>query len=155
METAIFGAGCFWGVEDAFSKVPGVVSAESGYSGGTVSNPGYEQVCSGTTGHAETVRVTFDPSAVSYGRLLDLFWKIHNPTTRNRQGPDIGSQYRSVIFYTTPEQGEEARASKEAVDRSGRFPSPVVTVIEPAREFWRAEEYHQQYHKKHGRCCGT
>jgi peptide-methionine (S)-S-oxide reductase len=156
METALFGAGCFWGVQDTFSRITGVTATAAGYAGGTTKNPTYEQVCSGLTGHAEVVQVTFDPARVSYDALLDVFWSAHDPTTLNRQGPDIGAQYRSVIFYYTPEQERAARASKERLERSGRYRRPVVTLIEPAGEFYRAEEYHQNYHAKHGRsCCGT
>lgn len=150
-EKATFGAGCFWGVEEAFRHLPGVVDTAVGFMGGTLANPTYEDVCTGRTGHAEVVEVTYDPAQVSYRDLLDLFWSIHDPTTPNRQGPDIGTQYRSVIFYHTPEQEAAARASKQEVERSGRFRRPIVTAIEPAGTFWRAEEYHQQYLAKHGR----
>jgi len=149
-ETATFGAGCFWGVEEAFRRVPGVVETAVGFMGGTLENPTYPDVCTGRTGHAEAVQVTYDPSVVSYRALLDVFWSVHDPTTPNRQGPDVGTQYRSVIFYHTPEQETEARASKEEEGRSGRFRRPIVTAIEPARTFWRAEEYHQQYFAKRG-----
>ncbi|WP_281768105.1 peptide-methionine (S)-S-oxide reductase MsrA [Methanoculleus bourgensis] len=150
-EKVTFGAGCFWGVEEAFRCVPGVVDTAVGFMGGTLANPTYEDVCTGRTGHAEVVEVTYDPAQVSYQDLLDLFWSIHDPTTPNRQGPDIGTQYRSVIFYHTPEQEAAARASKQEVERLGRFRRPIVTAIEPAGTFWRAEEYHQQYLAKHGR----
>ncbi|MBT0733482.1 peptide-methionine (S)-S-oxide reductase MsrA [Methanoculleus bourgensis] len=150
-EKATFGAGCFWGVEEAFRHLPGVVDTAVGFMGGTLANPTYEDVCTGRTGHAEVVEVTYDPAQVSYRDLLDLFWSIHDPTTPNRQGPDIGTQYRSVIFHHTPEQEAAARASKQEVERSGRFRRPIVTAIEPAGTFWRAEEYHQQYLAKHGR----
>ena len=150
-EKATFGAGCFWGVEEAFRHLPGVVDTAVGFMGGTLANPTYEDVCTGRTGHAEVVEVTYDPAQVSYQDLLDLFWSIHDPTTPNRQGPDVGTQYRSVIFYHTPEQEAAARASKQEVERSGRFRRPIVTAIEPAGTFWRAEEYHQQYLAKHGR----
>ena len=149
-ERATFGAGCFWGVEETFRRVPGVVETAVGFMGGTLENPTYEDVCTGRTGHAEVVQVTYDPGAVSYRALLDVFWSVHDPTTQNRQGPDIGAQYRSVIFYHTPEQEKEARASKEEEGRSGRFRRPIVTSIEPAGTFWRAEEYHQQYFAKRG-----
>ncbi|MEP0765188.1 MAG: peptide-methionine (S)-S-oxide reductase MsrA [Fimbriimonadia bacterium] len=149
-QVATFAAGCFWGVEEAFRRVQGVLDTEVGYTGGTVANPTYHEVCSGRTGHAEAVRVTFDPSVVSYSELLDLFWGIHDPTTPNRQGPDIGSQYRSAIFFHSPEQEQEARASLQSQEASGRFGRPIVTQIEPAQEFYRAEDYHQQYLAKRG-----
>ncbi|NLM30360.1 MAG: peptide-methionine (S)-S-oxide reductase MsrA [Methanomicrobiales archaeon] len=144
-EKATFGAGCFWGVEEAFRRLPGVLDTAVGFMGGSLANPTYADVCTGRSGHAEVVEVTYDPMLVSYKDLLDLFWSIHDPTTLNRQGPDIGSQYRSVIFYHTPEQEAEARASKQDMEHSGRFGRPIVTAIEPAGTFWRAEEYHQQY----------
>ncbi|WP_214020269.1 peptide-methionine (S)-S-oxide reductase MsrA [Methanoculleus sp.] len=150
LERATFGAGCFWGVEETFRHVPGVVDTAVGFMGGTVENPTYPEVCTGRTGHAEVVQVTYDPAEVPYRELLDVFWNAHDPTTPNRQGPDIGTQYRSVIFYHTPEQEKGARASKEDMERSGRFRRPIVTAIEPAGTFWRAEEYHQQYFAKHG-----
>ena len=149
-EVALFGAGCFWGVEALFRSVPGVLSARSGYAGGKVANPTYEQVCTDRTGHAEVVEVTFDPSRVSYDDLLRVFWENHNPTTLNRQGPDIGTQYRSVIFYTSPEQEREAIASRAALEASKRFNRPIVTAIEPAPPFYEAEEYHQRYLEKRG-----
>lgn len=148
MEKATFGAGCFWGVEASFSKIKGVVSTEAGYAGGWTENPTYEDVCTGNTGHAEVVRVEFDPEVVSYEKLLDLFWSIHDPTTLNRQGPDVGTQYRSVIFYHTPEQEKVARKSRDRVERRGSFTDPIVTEIVPARNFYRAEEYHQKYFEK-------
>jgi peptide-methionine (S)-S-oxide reductase len=151
LKTATFGAGCFWGVEAAFRKVPGVTTTAAGYMGGHTKNPTYDQVCSGRTGHAEVVQVTYDPAQVTYDRLLFVFWSIHDPTQLNRQGPDVGSNYRSVIFYHDAEQAEIARRSKEELQVSGRFGSGrIVTVIQPATEFWRAEEYHQQYFEKHG-----
>ena len=153
MKQATFAAGCFWGIEYAFRRVPGVIDAESGYTGGTVAEPTYHDVCTGRTGHAETVRVTYDPAKVSYGQLLETFWKIHDPTQLNRQGPDVGSQYRSAIFFHDTEQEEAARASLAKLDSSGRFSRPVVTQISPAGPFWRAEEYHQRYHEKHGGSC--
>jgi peptide-methionine (S)-S-oxide reductase len=149
-EKATFGAGCFWGVEEMFRNIKGVASATSGYAGGATENPTYEDVCSHQTGHAEVVEVEFDPAQVTYEQLLDVFWSNHDPTTRDRQGPDIGSQYRSVVFYHSPGQQEAAAAKKEALDRSGRFRRPIVTQIEPAPAFYRAEEYHQQYLRKHG-----
>ncbi len=147
---AIFAAGCFWGIEAAFLDVPGVLDATSGYTGGSVTNPTYKQVCSGKTGHAEAVEVTYNPDEVSYEQLLHVFWQIHNPTTLNRQGFDIGSQYRSAIFFLTPEQEAIARASKEQLEQAGTYRKPVVTEITPASEFYRAEEYHQRYYEKHG-----
>jgi len=149
-ETATFGAGCFWGVEHSFRQVEGVVNTAVGYAGGSVDEPTYRQVCSGNTGHAEVVQVMYDPDKVSYDQLLDTFWSIHDPTTKNRQGPDIGYQYRSVIFYHSAEQQAAAEASKQKLDESGRYHRPVVTAIEPAGSFWRAEEYHQRYYEKHG-----
>ncbi|BCW97437.1 MAG: hypothetical protein KatS3mg024_0264 [Armatimonadota bacterium] len=150
LQKATFGAGCFWGVEAAFRKVEGVVDTAVGYSGGHTENPTYEDVCSHTTGHAEVVQVTFDPSKVSYRQLLDVFWNIHDPTQVNRQGPDIGDQYRSVIFYHSEEQRRAAEESKAALEASGRLDRPVATKIEPAKTFWRAEEYHQRYYEKRG-----
>src|SRR3954464_319493 len=151
MKFATFGAGCFWGVEEAFRQVEGVVNTEVGYSGGTTENPTYHDVCTDQTGHAEVVRVEYDPDKVTYEDLLDLFWQVHDPTTLNRQGPDFGSQYRSVIFYHDDEQKEAAIASKEAQQAGGRFRRPVVTEITPASTFYRAEEYHQRYLEKQGR----
>ena len=150
MEKATFGAGCFWGVEAAFQEIEGVTSTAVGYSGGTLANPTYQDVCSGRTGHAEVVQVEYDPAKVSYDRLLDVFWDNHDPTTVNRQGPDVGEQYRSAIFFHTPEQEAAARASKARLEQSGRFRRPIVTEITPASEFWRAEEYHQRYLEKRG-----
>ncbi len=151
VKTATFGAGCFWGVEAAFRRVPGVTATAAGYMGGSTKNPGYEQVCSGITGHAEVVQVTYDPARVTYDELLSVFWSVHDPTQLNRQGPDVGSNYRSVIFYHDAEQGQKARRSKEELQVSGRFGfGRIVTAIQPAAEFWRAEEYHQQYFEKHG-----
>src|SRR5579884_2766532 len=150
IEKATFGAGCFWGVEAAFRQVPGVISTAVGYEGGTLDNPSYQDVCTDRTGHAEVVEVEYDPSKVSYDDLLKVFWENHNPTTRNRQGPDIGTQYRSVIFYHSPEQKKEAEASRDALEKSGKFKSPIVTEIVPAKTFWRAEDYHQQYLEKRG-----
>lgn len=149
---ATFAAGCFWGVEDFFRSVPGVVDAVSGYTGGSVAAPTYEQVCSGRTGHAEAVLVTFDPAVVSYEELLEAFWRHHDPTTPNRQGPDVGTQYRSAVFVHDPEQEGQARASVAAFQ--ARFARPIVTEITPASTFWPAEEYHQRYVAKtgHGAC---
>lgn len=147
---ATFGAGCFWHVEDAFRKVPGVVDAAVGFMGGRVANPSYERVCAGDTGHVEVCQVTYDPSVVSYEQLLEKFWEIHDPTQVNRQGPDVGSQYRSVIFTHTPEQAAAASTSKEALEQSKKFKKSIATSIEPADPFSRAEEYHQRYVEKHG-----
>lgn len=151
MEKATFGAGCFWGIEAAFRRLDGVELAESGYAGGTTEDPTYEQVCSGQTGHTEVVEVTFDPSKISYEQLLETFWDIHDPTTLNRQGPDIGTQYRSAIYYYSAEQEAAARTSVAALEKSGRFRNPVVTEIAPIKTFYRAEEYHQRYFEKQGR----
>jgi peptide-methionine (S)-S-oxide reductase len=151
MHVATFGAGCFWGVEAAFRKLTGVTDTTVGYSGGHMPNPTYEQVCSDRTGHAEVVRVEYDESKISYEQLLDVFFANHDPTTLNRQGPDWGSQYRSVIFYHSEAQRAAAEAAKERLQQSGKHSRPIVTFIEPAREFYRAEEYHQQYLQKHGR----
>jgi peptide-methionine (S)-S-oxide reductase len=149
-EKATFGAGCFWGVEETFRNLKGVTSTAVGYAGGTKSNPTYEDVCTDRSGHAEVVQLEFNPAEISYDQLLEVFWSNHNPTTLNRQGPDVGTQYRSVIFYHSAEQKAVAEASKERLQNSGRFSRPIVTAIEPAPEFWRAEEYHQQYLKKRG-----
>lgn len=151
LATAFFGAGCFWGVEEAFRTLPGVVETEVGYSGGTTENPTYEDVCTDKTGHAEVVKVTFDPDKISYDELLSKFWKIHDPTTPNRQGPDVGSQYRSVIFFHNPEQESLARALKDKLERLGVYKRPIVTEIVTAGPFYRAEEYHQKYIMKGGR----
>jgi len=151
MEKATFGAGCFWGVEAAFRKVPGVLGTRVGYLGGRLENPTYQDVCSGNTGHAEVVEVTYDPEQVTYGELLSIFWDNHNPTTLNRQGPDVGTQYRSAIFFHTPEQQAAALASRARLDASGRYKNPIVTEITPATEFYMAEDYHQQYLEKRGR----
>ncbi|HEY0368553.1 MAG TPA: peptide-methionine (S)-S-oxide reductase MsrA [Chthoniobacterales bacterium] len=149
-EKAMFGAGCFWGVEATFRQIPGVSNATVGYAGGTTENPTYEDVCSDETGHAEVVEVEYDPARVAYEKLLETFWANHDPTTLNRQGPDVGTQYRSVIFYYTPEQQRAAESSKAELDKSGRFRRPIVTQIEPAPKFFRAEEYHQRYLEKRG-----
>ena len=146
----MFGAGCFWGVESTFRNIKGVTEVAVGYAGGTTENPTYEEVCTDRTGHAEVVEVEFDPSQVSYAQLLEVFWANHDPTTLNRQGPDHGSQYRSAIFTCTPEQKAAAEESKAAQDRSGRFRRPIVTQIEAAPKFYRAEEYHQRYLEKRG-----
>lgn len=150
IEKAIFGAGCFWGVEAAFREVNGVSSATVGYSGGSFENPSYEDVCYHETGHAEVVEIEFNPNEVTYNELLDVFWKMHNPTTKNRQGPDVGSQYRSAIFYTTLEQESEAKASRDKLKKSGTLNGPIVTEIAAVSKFYKGEEYHQQYFEKHG-----
>ena len=153
-QIATFGAGCFWGVEADFRDVKGVVDVAVGYSGGTLDNPTYRDVCTDTTGHAEVVQVTFDPAQVPYQELLEVFFKLHDPTTLNSQGPDFGTQYRSAIFFHTPEQEAAARAKIEKLQKSGRFARPIVTEIEPASKFYRAEEYHQRYLEKRGlRAC--
>ena len=149
-EKATFGAGCFWGVEAAFRQVPGVVATRVGYAGGRTDHPTYRDVCSHTTGHAEVVEVEYDPARVSYDDLLNVFWANHDPTQLNRQGPDVGDQYRTVIFYHSPEQEAEARASKEKLAASGKYRRPIVTLIEPAPIFYVAEDYHQQYLEKRG-----
>jgi len=150
MEKATFGAGCFWGVEEAFGGVKGVQATQVGYAGGTLRNPTYRDVCTGGTGHAEVVQADYDPAEVSYEELLNVFWETHDPTQHNRQGPDVGTQYRSVIFFHTPEQEAAARESKGRLEASGRYRRPIVTEIAPFTEFWRAEEYHQQYFAKRG-----
>mgnify|MGYP000002785461 CR=1 FL=1 len=151
MEKATFAAGCFWGVEAGFRKLPGVKSTRVGYIGGNTQNPTYQDVCTGLTGHAEAVEVSFEPSEVSYEELLNTFWQEHNPTTLNRQGPDVGTQYRSAIFFHNPEQERTAQASKAALEKSNRFAHKVVTEIVPAGVFYEAEDYHQQYLEKRGR----
>jgi peptide-methionine (S)-S-oxide reductase len=156
MAKATFGAGCFWGVESAFRQVPGVTDAAVGYMGGTLANPTYKDVCTDRTGHAEVVQVDFDPSRVSYEQLVRAFFEIHDPTQLNRQGPDYGKQYRSVIFFHDPQQEATARKVVEELDRAGRFPRKIVTQIAPADEFYRGEEYHQRYFEKHGiNACGA
>ena len=149
-KTATFGAGCFWGVEAAYRQIPGVLSTRVGYLGGTLENPTYRDVCSGQTGHAEVVEVKYDPSQLTYDDLLTVFWENHDPTTLNRQGPDVGEQYRSAIFYHDDEQKAAAEASKEERDRSGKYRRPIVTEITPASTFYEAEDYHQQYLEKRG-----
>jgi len=148
LEKATLGAGCFWGVEATFRRLAGVKETAVGYMGGKLNNPTYKDVCTDSTGHAEVLEVTFDRDVISYHDILEVFWDNHNPTTLNRQGPDVGAQYRSAIFYHSPEQEAEARASRDAAQ--SRFPRPIVTEITPATEFWRAEEYHQQYLEKRG-----
>jgi peptide-methionine (S)-S-oxide reductase len=156
VEKATFAAGCFWGVEAAFRGIEGVVETQVGYTGGDRKDPTYREVCTDKTGHAEAVEVTFDPAVVTYGELLKVFWELHDPTQLNRQGPDVGSQYRSAIFFHSPEQEKEARASKEKLERDRSYKTPIVTQIVPAADFYRAEEYHQQYLEKLGRkSCGS
>jgi peptide-methionine (S)-S-oxide reductase len=149
-ETATFGAGCFWGIEAEFRRIPGVVDAAVGYSGGDTVSPTYKDVCTDETGHAEVVQVTFDPSKVSYEQLLDAFWQMHDPTQVNRQGPDFGSQYRTAIFFHSGEQKSAAEKSKAALQASGKFRKPIATEITPAGPFYRAEDYHQRYLEKRG-----
>ena len=150
MEKATFGAGCFWGVESAFRRLAGVQSTQVGYAGGELKNPTYHDVCTDRTGHAEVVEVTYDSQVVSYHDLLEVFWNNHNPMTLNRQGPDVGSQYRSAIFFHSPEQAREARASKESLEKAHRYSKPLATQIVPAETFYPAEDYHQQYLEKRG-----
>jgi peptide-methionine (S)-S-oxide reductase len=154
MEKATFAAGCFWGVEESFYGLPGVITTRVGYTGGNLEQPNYQQVCSGSTGHAEAVELTFDPDKISYQQLLQAFWQAHDPTQFNRQGPDVGSQYRSAIFYHSDEQRRLAEDSRDALDRSGRYRRSLVTEILPASTFWEAEEYLQKYHLKNGGGCG-
>lgn len=150
MAKATFAAGCFWGVEDAFRQVEGVTSTAVGYIGGTTKNPSYKEVCTGRTGHAEAVQIDFDPAKVSYLELLATFWKSHDPTTANRQGPDVGTQYRSAIFFHDATQEKDARDSKAVLTEKSVFKRPIVTEIVPATEFYKAEDYHQQYFEKQG-----
>lgn len=150
MQKAMFGAGCFWGVQTTFDRVPGVVETYVGYAGGHLDEPTYRDVCTGRTGHTEVLEVSFDPERVSYEKLLDVFWECHDPTTLNRQGPDVGTQYRSAIYYYTPEQEQTAAASKARQQESGRHAAPVVTEITEAGPFWAAEDYHQKYLEKRG-----
>ncbi|TFH03241.1 MAG: peptide-methionine (S)-S-oxide reductase MsrA [Nitrosopumilus sp.] len=147
---ATFGAGCFWHVEDLLNKTKGVKSTAAGYIGGQLTNPTYEEVCTDKTGHAEAVQVEYDPDEISFEELLDVFWSNHNPTTLNRQGPDVGIQYRSAIFYHDEKQKEIAEKSKQELEKSAKFSDPIVTEIVPAPAFYKAEEYHQKYFKKHG-----
>lgn len=148
MITATFGAGCFWGVESTFQKVNGVIKTTVGYMGGTLENPSYEDVCSGDTGHTEVVQIEFDPNMIAYKKLLDIFWNIHDPTQLNRQGPDIGTQYKSIIFYHDDEQKRIAEESKNEQNKSGKYKKPIVTEIRRAEKFYKAEEYHQKYFDK-------
>ena len=147
-EKAVFGSGCFWGVEKVFGDLPGVISTQVGYTGGTLKNPTYEQVCSANTGHAEAIEITFDPAKISYGDLLEVFWMHHDPTTLDQQGNDAGHQYRSVIFYTSPAQKIVALHSRDVLEKARIFKDPIVTEIEPAGTFYKAEEHHQKYLKK-------
>ncbi len=153
VEKATFAAGCFWGVEAKFRKLRGVIDTQVGYTGGHRTQPTYEQVCEGDTGYAEALEILYDSNLITYEQLLDFFWKMHDPTQHNRQGPDIGTQYRSAIFYHTPEQKKAALSSKQRLEASGRYPKPIATEILPAAPFYRAEEYHQRYHDKHGGNC--
>jgi peptide-methionine (S)-S-oxide reductase len=148
-EQAVFGGGCFWCLEAVFERVPGVLSVTSGYAGGTTANPTYEQVCSGTTGHAEVVEIDFDPRQITYEQLLEVFWEAHDPTTIDRQGPDVGSQYRSIILYRNEAQKVAAEKSRSALNASGKYQNPVVTEIQPLKVFYKAEAYHQDYFRKH------
>ena len=150
MKKATFGAGCFWGVESAFQQTPGIIDTKVGYMGGHLKDPTYEQVCTNSTGHAEVVHLHFDTNQITYEELLEIFWKIHDPTQKNRQGPDIGSQYRSVIFYHDTYQQQKALKSKEKLQKSGKFSNDIATEIMPATTFYPAEDYHQKYHQKHG-----
>lgn len=155
LQKATFAAGCFWHVEEAFRQLPGVVSTTVGYEGGHMEHPTYKDVCTDETGHAEALEVVYDPSKITYDELLNVFWDIHDPTTPNRQGPDVGTQYRSAIFYHNKDQEDAARASKEKLQMSGRYKRPIVTEILPASKFWKAEEYHQQYLAKNNlKGCG-
>ena len=152
LEKATFGAGCFWHIEEEFKKVEGVVSTYVGFMGGNLRNPSYKDVCTGTTGHAEVVHLEYDPKVVSYEKLLEVFWKIHDPTTLNRQGPDIGTQYRSIVFFHSLEQEKIAKLSKEELGKSNKYKNKITTEITAAKEFYKAEEYHQQYFEKQKRC---
>jgi len=153
MEKVMFGAGCFWGVEDAFRQIDGVIDAPVGYAGGHKDSPTYQEVCQGGTGHAEVCQVHYDPDKVSFSDLLNIFWKIHDPTQVDRQGVDVGSQYRSAIYFYTPEQEKTAKEAITNLEQSKQFSGPIATEIKPAGTFWRAEEYHQQYNQKNGRSC--
>ena len=153
LEKATFGAGCFWHIEEEFKKIEGVVLTSVGFMGGSIKNPSYKDVCTGKTGHAEVVHLEYDPKAVSYEKLLEVFWNIHDPTTLNRQGPDIGTQYRSAIFFHNSEQEKIAKLSKEKLEKSGKFKNKIVTEIIPSQDFYKAEDYHQKYFEKQ-RSCG-
>jgi peptide-methionine (S)-S-oxide reductase len=149
-DTATFGTGCFWCTEAIFQELKGVLKVTSGYSGGNIANPSYEDVCTGTTGHAECLQVIYDPSVISFDELLEVFWEAHDPTTLNRQGNDAGTQYRSVIFYHSPEQKEKAQHYKAELNKNGAYPNPIVTEITPFSHFYAAENYHQDYYRTHG-----
>jgi peptide-methionine (S)-S-oxide reductase len=149
-DTATFGAGCFWCVEAVFQRLNGVISIESGYSGGHIKNPAYREVCMGTTGHAEVCRIVYDKTKVSFDELLEVFWKTHDPTTLNRQGNDVGTQYRSAVFYHNEEQKQLAEKYKKAINESGAYPSPIVTEISPLINYYKAEDYHQNYYNQNG-----
>ena len=151
MEKATFAAGCFWGIETAYRRLEGVLDVAVGYEGGSTDNPSYQDVCTGQTGHAEVVEVDYDPEKISYDELLDVFWNIHDPTTLNRQGPDIGTQYRSAIFFHNEDQKKKAELSKSSKQSEGTYPDGIVTEITPHETFYRAEEYHQRYFEKMGR----
>ena len=154
MEKAVFGAGCFWHIQDKFKKVNGVMSTSVGYSGGNIKSPTYEQVCTGNTGHAEVVEIDYDPKVVTYSELLNVFWSCHNPTTKDRQGPDIGHQYRSVIYYLNDEQKDLAVDSMTKMDKSGKFRDLIVTEVQPIKQYYKAEDYHQDYFDKKGSLFG-
>ena len=154
MEKAVFGAGCFWHIQDKFKTVNGVMSTSVGYSGGNIKSPTYEQVCTGNTGHAEVVEIDYDPKVVTYSELLNVFWSCHNPTTKDRQGPDIGHQYRSVIYYLNDEQKDLAVDSMTKMDKSGKFRDLIVTEVQPIKQYYRAEDYHQDYFDKKGSLFG-
>ena len=151
MEKATFAAGCFWGIETAYRRLEGVLDVAVGYEGGSTDNPSYQDVCTGQTGHAEVVEVDYDPEKISYDELLEVFWNIHDPTTLNRQGPDIGTQYRSAIFFHNEDQKKKAELSKSSKQSEGTYPDGIVTEITPHKTFYRAEEYHQRYFEKMGR----
>ena len=152
LEKATFGAGCFWHIEEEFKKLGGVISTSVGFMGGNLKNPSYKDVCTGATGHAEVVHLEYDPKVISYEKLLEVFWNIHDPTTLNKQGPDIGTQYRSIIFFHNEEQEKTANASRAKLEKSGKFKNKIVTEIKSALDFWKAEDYHQQYFEKQKKC---
>ena len=151
-EKAVFGAGCFWHIEEEFKKVKGTILTSVGFMGGNLKNPSYKDVCTGMTGHAEVVCIEYDPKIISYDELLEVFWNIHDPTTLNRQGPDVGTQYRSAIFFYNQDQEKKAKSSKEKLEKSNKYKNKIVTEIKPAQNFWKAEEYHQQYFEKQKKC---